>query len=218
MSYAMTLILNNAELPIPVLPEKLEITSPGKNERVTILTLGEVLILRKRGLLGIRWDSHFPLAGTVSPIESVRRIQAAREAERPIRLLLQGTELDINIEVAVNSFDYDERFGAVGEIFYSIELSEYRRHGPTVITIQGVESAQQELFEEDPPRAGEPPEQAAHTVIAGDSLWAIAQKSYGNGGRYPEIYSANQEHIDARNRGTGNSKYTIYPGQVLIIP
>ena len=46
-----------------------------------------------------------------------------------------------------------------------------------------------------------------YTVRKGDSLWAIAARELGSGGRYGEIKAAN-----------GLSGDTIYPGQVLDIP
>ena len=52
----------------------------------------------------------------------------------------------------------------------------------------------------------------------GDTLWLIAQAAMGDGNRYPELYEANKAVIDGKNRGTGNPRYTIYPGQVLTIP
>lgn len=47
-NYRMTLIVGGREINIPVLPAKLNVSSPGKNERVTVLDLGEVLLYVKR--------------------------------------------------------------------------------------------------------------------------------------------------------------------------
>ena len=47
-----------------------------------------------------------------------------------------------------------------------------------------------------------------HTVVKGDTLWAIAQRYYGNGSRYPEIAKAN--NISNPN--------VINVGQKLLIP
>ena len=66
-------------------------------------------------------------------------------------------------------------------------------------------------------REGTPPEQKTHTVVAGDCLWAIAQKYYGDGSKYPELYAKNKAIIDAKNKGTGNPRMTIYPHQKLIL-
>ncbi len=49
-----------------------------------------------------------------------------------------------------------------------------------------------------------------HTVKKGDTLWAIAAKTLGNGARYPEIFEANKPMLSDPDK--------IYPGQVLRIP
>mgnify|MGYP002543597278 CR=1 FL=1 len=49
-----------------------------------------------------------------------------------------------------------------------------------------------------------------YTVKAGDSLWAIAAKYYGNGADYNKIFNANTDKISNPN--------LIYVGQVLTIP
>ena len=60
MNYKMTLIIDGRELNIPVLPSKLNVSSPGKNEKLTVLETGEILVLRKKGLRTVSWDSFFP--------------------------------------------------------------------------------------------------------------------------------------------------------------
>ena len=54
------------------------------------------------------------------------------------------------------------------------------------------------------------PEAVMHTVVSGDTLWAIAEKVYGNGSRYPEIFEANQPMLTDPD--------LIFPGQVLRCP
>lgn len=49
-----------------------------------------------------------------------------------------------------------------------------------------------------------------YTVRSGDTLSAIAQEVYGDGGRYQEIFEANTPMLDHPDK--------IYPGQVLVIP
>ena len=49
-----------------------------------------------------------------------------------------------------------------------------------------------------------------HTVEKGDTLWAIAEKTLGNGARYTEIFEANRPMLSDPDK--------IYPGQVLRIP
>ena len=55
--------------------------------------------------------------------------------------------------------------------------------------------------------AGEP---VFHEVKKGDNLWKIAEKHYGNGSKYPEIFEANKPMLKDPD--------LIYPGQILRIP
>ena len=49
-----------------------------------------------------------------------------------------------------------------------------------------------------------------HTVVSGDTLWAISQAAYGNGAEYNRIFEANTPMLTHRDK--------IYPGQKLRIP
>ena len=59
-----------------------------------------------------------------------------------------------------------------------------------------------------PPPPPPPPAPRTYTVVSGDTLWAIAERFYGDGNRYPEIAQAS---------GIANPDL-IHPGQVLTIP
>ena len=50
-----------------------------------------------------------------------------------------------------------------------------------------------------------------HTVVAGDTLSAIAKKYYDDAGKYMKIYEANKDVI-------GDNPDLIKPGQELVIP
>lgn len=49
-----------------------------------------------------------------------------------------------------------------------------------------------------------------HTVQTGDTLWAISEKTLGNGAHYEKIFEANKPMLSHPDK--------IYPGQVLRIP
>ncbi|WP_029058011.1 peptidoglycan-binding protein LysM [Stappia stellulata] len=54
------------------------------------------------------------------------------------------------------------------------------------------------------------PEATFHTVAKGDTLWAVATKTYGDGSKYMAIFEANTPMLSHPDK--------IYPGQVLRIP
>ena len=108
-----------------------------KNERVTVLDLGEVLLLRKKGLRILSWESFFPAdsapytTGQVrDPISIIQAIQKARDSKTPVRFLITGTDLDCNIRMGIESFEYEERSGELGDLYYTIKLYEWKDTSP----------------------------------------------------------------------------------------
>jgi len=62
-------------------------------------------------------------------------------------------------------------------------------------------------------KAGEPGGEKparTYTVQSGDTLWAIAAKMYGSGGKYMKIFEANTNILENPDK--------IRPGQKLVIP
>lgn len=60
----------------------------------------------------------------------------------------------------------------------------------------------------------------SHTVVRGDTLWALAARYYGNPLRWGDIYNANRGVIDQRAAQSGKpgGGHWIFPGTVLVIP
>lgn len=216
-NYKMTLIVGGREINIPVLPAKLNVSSPGKNERVTVLELGEVLLLRKKGLRILSWESFFPVSkapytvGQIrDPVSIVQAIQKARDHKSPVRFLITGTDLDCNLRMGIDSFEYEERSGELGDLYYTIKLYEWKDISPKRIVLP--EKKEEPAKTKEPERPGKPEQTSkTYTVKPGDCLWNIAKKFYGKGSDYTKIYNANKGKI-------GSNPNLIYPGQVFTIP
>ena len=218
--YEMTLTLGDKTIIFPVLPAKFSVKSPGKNETTTVLELGEINIVRQRGLREIAFESFFPkhmgpyvTGRTVTdPIAYIKDMEEARAAEQHGLFRITGTDLNVNMEVAIESLEYEERGGEVGDIYYKLTLKEWKEYAAVTVAVRAYGGRPVK-------RSGSPAaaEQKTHTVVKGDCLWAIAQKYYGDGSKYPELYAKNKTLIDNRNAGYNVPKYTIYPGQVLVL-
>ena len=213
----MTLIVGGREINIPVLPAKLNVSSPGKNERVTVLELGEVLLLRKKGLRILSWESFFPVSkapytvGQIrDPVSIVQAIQKARDQKSPVRFLITGTDLDCNLRMGIDSFEYEERSGELGDLYYTIKLYEWKDISPKRIVLP--EKEEEPVETQEPERPGKPEQTSkTYTVKPGDCLWNIAKAIYGKGSDYTKIYNANKGVI-------GSNPNLIYAGQVFTIP
>ena len=73
-----------------------------------------------------------------------------------------------------------------------------------------VEEPDEPAVDPEPTEPAEPAEGTTYVVVAGDSLWKIAQKHLGSGARWGEIYAANRDVV--------SDPSLIYIGQILDIP
>lgn len=69
-------------------------------------------------------------------------------------------------------------------------------------------AAAEEPIPAPPPPPPPPPAARTYTVVSGDTLFAIAQRFYGDGNKYPQIAAASNI----------SNPDLIHPGQVLTIP
>lgn len=217
MAYGLVLICGGQEIDFPVLPEKIEVSAGSKNEKVTILGLGEALILKEKGLKTVSWEGIFPVhtapyvtGGITDPISAVKTIQDARDSGEPVRLLLTGTDLDCNEQMGIETFDYEERGGEVGDIYYSIKLTQWKNLSPKKIVLP-TKPKEPAKVQETKRSTTKPKTSKKYTVKSGDCLWTIAQKYYGKGSDWKKIYNANKGVI-------GSNPNLIYPGQTYTIP
>jgi len=82
---------------------------------------------------------------------------------------------------------------------------------PTAVSETAPRAAAREInvaASEEPVPPPPPPAARTYTVASGDTLWAIAERFYGDGSQYPRIAQAS---------GISNPDL-IFPGQVLTIP
>ena len=111
----------------------------------------------------------------------------------------------------INSFSYREQDGT-GDVYFDLSLIEYKeiKLNKTTSSNNANNNSTNRPAENSPKPSGE---NKTHKVVAGDSLWAIAQKYYGDGSQYPKIKEANKEKYTSLNNNN-----IIYSNWELVIP
>ena len=96
----------------------------------------------------------------------------------------------------ITNYSYGEKDGT-GDVYYSMDLLEYRPITIPVITENNSSNTQNTSWPTDNKNNNSNKNntkntQKTHKVVKGDCLWDIAQKYYGKGSLYPKIKEANK--------------------------
>ncbi|MMZ62001.1 LysM domain/BON superfamily protein [compost metagenome] len=115
--------------------------------------------------------------------------------------------------MTIRNFEYEERGGEPEDVYYTLDLKEYifitaAKKGDKTKTSGSAGVSMPKLAAARPSMREAP---KAYTVKAGDSLWKIAARVYGNGDDWRKIYDKNKKTI-------GANPNLIKPGQKLVIP
>lgn len=206
---------------LPINPSNVEFTEKQLNQVITLLNMGEVNLKGKRGLKHTKISSFFPSKKSPhykyakkSPNQYVTMLEEWKNAGKIVRVII--TDLNINLAMLIDEFNYSMKEGDQ-DVYYTLSLSEYRTLNVPTVNIET--KVRDNGLTERPNTA---PADGSHTVVSGDTLWAIAKKHYGSGAQYTKIYNANSAVIEAAAKSHGKSSsdsgHWIYPGTVLTIP
>ncbi len=119
--------------------------------------------------------------------------KAGKKQEKAVDVQAELRRRDIELKRAERKAEAEQRREIIEQ---RRELKDMRRKYETAMAEQAKAHAETE--------------DTTYTIVAGDTLWAIAQRFLGNGARWPEIHEANQDKIENPNM--------IYPGQTIVIP
>ena len=206
---------------IPILPEEID-CKMGETIFATysIMNRGDVAVPTGTELASYRWKSEFPgkprkkdplLHGPwIEPKTYHNVLEAWKDHGTPLILCVIG--YPINVDVYIKDYQASAA-GAFGDIYYQLEFQELRE----VEVIKTTPSSETTTAKE---RTAQQPQ--TYTIVTGDTLWGIAQKFYGDGNKWSDIYNTNKEIIEstAKERGKKSSEngWWIFPGVKLTIP
>lgn len=210
---------NGTKSRLPVLPETIQISNGSQNDSVSISGLGEVVIIQDRLAKTLSFSSFFPAqrsslveyANPSKPWAFIERFEMFAAVRKPIRLVVTGTS--INLAVSIESFNYYESGGAVGDINYDLTLKEYREITPRKIDTSKKTSGG---------NANRPSDKATpktHKVKKGDTLWDLARKYYGNSTQWRKLWEANKDELIKRDsRNLKRPGHYIHIGFTIKVP
>lgn len=209
------------KLRLPVPPESHKFNSPFDYEDVNVAGLGDVTVIKRRGLRDFEIETFWPARynasycqykPTITPTKFVSTIHKWRNARKPIRYIVTGTA-SVNVEVTIRDFEIEANpHGAPGDVYFTLKLVEYRK--PVIKKVSLTKKKKPSKKASRPPSAKKTSTKPkSYTVKKGDCLWNISRKPsiYNDATKWRRIYNANKKLI-------GKNPNLIYPGQKLVIP
>ncbi len=184
------LSMNNQRFRLPIIPPEFQLKSSNTNEQVRINAIGMINLLGKRNLKEIGIETFFPsqeynfvaYKGFPKPWDCVKLIAGWKDSGKPLRLIITGTA--VNMEVAVESFEYGPRDGTK-DVYFSLVLSEYVRIKDTKNNTSKSKPTTKR------PSPSKPAGKKTYIVKKGDTLITIAKKQTGNAMNYKKIAKDN---------------------------
>ena len=201
----------------PVTPSEVSCETSANISTESVNDLGNVSLFSGVELRTIPISSFFPnrqysfctYSNVEPPYEFVSKIEKWQNEGKKLRYIVSDGYT--NIPVMINSFSYREQDGT-GDVYFDLSLIEYKeiKLNKTTSNNNVNNNSTNRPAENSPKPSGE---NKTHKVVAGDSLWAIAQKYYGDGSQYPKIKEANKEKYTSLNNNN-----IIYTNMELVIP
>lgn len=183
---------NGAErLTLAVNPARIAVSRPNVNRVAALAMGGTVNLWGGRGLREVRLETFFPAEGSpfyrgTIPEAALAMLKRWQDSADPVRLIASGS--DINDPFLIEDVTEILREGD-GDVGAAVTLREYKFQA--ALTALGAGDVTGVCALLSPGRPDERPARGSYTVKAGDTLWDIACRIYGDGCRWGEIAEKN---------------------------
>lgn len=221
-------------LTFPITPGELTIKSGSNNDVVSLISEGDVNILKSPSLTEVEFEARFPMrqypyARPFAPFETYwDKFKELKEKKKPFRFIVSRTDLkgsrtwDTNLLMALEDIEIKESADEGDDVLVSFTLKQYKEYGVKTIKLPTSNSTTTSTSNENRDTDNKTESSQTYVVKSGDCLWNIAKKFYGNGAKWKIIYDANKTVIEntAKKYGRKSSSngHWIYPGTKLVIP
>ena len=219
-------------LTFPITPGELTIKVGSNNKVVTLISEGDINILKSPSLIEVEFEARFPMrkypySRTPSSFQTYyNKFEELKEDKKPFRFIVARTTpggrrtWDSNLLMALEEFEITENADEGDDVLVSFRLKQYKEYGVKRLKVKNSNPNSTSTSKQS--RNGKSGKSQSYTVKSGDCLWNISKKFYGNGSDWTIIYKANKSAIeaDAKKHGKNSSSngHWIYPGLKLTIP
>jgi hypothetical protein len=121
---------DKVKIQLPVIPSSYSIKAANNNTSIVVEDIGEINLLGRSKLSEISISSFFPaqkyhfcLTEPNQPYEYVKQIEVWRSSNKPIRLII--TETDVNMQCSIEDFEHGEQDGT-GDVHFTLSLKQYK--------------------------------------------------------------------------------------------
>ncbi len=150
------LVFSGKKVKLPVNPEEIEIKHPTDHKTYDVIGVGEIVVPRKPSLKEVSWESFFSgdrsavyvNSGAKAPSYYLKYFENALKKKQVCRLIITRSGVyDTNMKCIVSNFEVKDKGGEPKDIYYSLELKEYRSYAPKVVSILTTPAAGQATAE-----------------------------------------------------------------------
>lgn len=221
-------------LTFPITPSEIKIKVDSNNKVVTLVSGGDINILKSPSLIEVEFDARFPMrqypyARPFTPFLNYRdTFTELKEKKQSFQFIVTRTTpdgkmtWDTNLTMALESFELNESADEGDDVIISFKLKQFKEYGVKTIKVKDSKPTSTSTSNTNRTNNNKTSTSKTYTVKKGDCLWNIAKKYYGNGSKYTVIYNANKSAIenDAKKHGKKSSSngHWIWAGLKLTIP